>query len=109
MDLHINRYLIEANQTICPLISLEVACNMTTHYEIRRLPSRYTRLSCRKILLFVGDNPNQEIKNPIHNNFEPLNTLIYHLIDEGMSLKGIAEYLIKYKKPNALVRFFNFA
>jgi len=96
MQLNVVRYLIEANQTVCPLISLEVACNMTTHEQIRRFPSLYERLSCRKILNFLGDNPNTRIRNPDSEEKENLNVLIYHLIDNGWSLKSIGEYLRSY-------------
>ena len=96
MNLNINRYLIEADQTQCPLISLEVACNMTNHEEIRRFPSKYERLSCRKILNFVGDDPNFEVLNPDSEDYEKLNVMIYHLIDNGWGLKQIGEYLHNY-------------
>lgn len=96
MNLNIIRYLIESNQKSCPLISLEVECNMTTHEEIRRFPSKYERLSCRKILNFVGDNPDTQVENPDSNEVENLNVLIYHLIDNGWVLKDIGNYLHNY-------------
>jgi len=98
MNLNINRYLIEADQSVCPLISLEVACNMTTYDEIRRFPSLYERLSCKKILNFVGDNPDVNIYNPKSEQYERLNVLIYHLIDEGWTLEEIGNYLRKYRQ-----------
>jgi len=100
MKLDIVRYLIEADQTACPLISLEVACNMTTFEEIRRFPSKYERLSCRKILNFVGDDPEIQIENPDTDEVEKLNVLIYHLIDNGWALKQIGEYLHNYGNGN---------
>ena len=69
---------------------------MTNHEEIRRFPSKYERLSCRKILNFVGDNPNFEVLNPDSEDYEKLNVMIYHLIDNGWKLKQIGEYLRKY-------------
>lgn len=93
MQLNIIRYLIEADQKTCPLISLEVACNMTTFEEIRMLPQHYQRQSCRRVLEFVGDNPNSKIYNPNNERIERLNVLIYHLIDDGWELKSIGEYL----------------
>ena len=93
MKLNIIRYLIEANQKVCPLISLEVACNMTTYEEIRLLPQHYERQSCSRVLKFVGDNPNIRIYNPENERNERLNVLIYHLIDDGWALKSIGEYL----------------
>jgi hypothetical protein len=93
MKLNIIRYLKEADESQCPLISLEVACNMTTMEEIRKLPSHYERLSCRKILQFVGDNPSTRILNPDTDEVEKLNVVIYRLIDNGWDLKEIADYL----------------
>jgi uncharacterized membrane protein len=93
MKLEIIKYLREADQTICPLISLEVACNMTTHEEIRRFPSKYERLSCKKILNFVGDNPNIMLYDPYNDKDYPLNVLIFNMIDQGKTLKQIGDYL----------------
>lgn len=93
MELNIIRYLKEADQKTCPLISLEVSCNMTTFEEIRRLPQHYERLSCRRVLQFVGDNPNVRVVNPNTDQRERLNILLFHLIDDGWDLKDIGEYL----------------
>jgi hypothetical protein len=97
MNFNITRYLIEANQKVCPLISLEVACNMTTHEEIRRLPQNYERNSCRRVLQFVGDNPSTMIFNPDSQEHEKLNLLLYHLIDNGWELQKIGNYLKNYQ------------
>jgi len=91
--LNIIKYLREADQTVCPLISLEVSCNMLTHEEIRFMPQKYERLSCRKILLFVGDNPNLEYYDPFNDRYCPLNVLIYNMIDQGKKLYEIADHL----------------
>jgi hypothetical protein len=96
MQLNIVRYLIEADQKTCPLISLEVACNMSNYEEIRRLPQNYERNSCRRVLQFVGDNPNTVVFNPDSHQSERLNVLLYHLIDNGWELAKIGNYLRNY-------------
>lgn len=93
MTLNIIKYLREADKDVCPLISLEVACNMTTHEEIRKLPSHYNRLSCRRILNFVGDDPEIRYYDPYYDEYYPLNVLIYNMIDYGKTLRQIADHL----------------
>ena len=95
MKLNIIKYLREADQNVCPLISLEESCNMLTHEEIRYLPQHYERLSCAKILRFVGDDPNIEIYYSKNDKWYKLNVLIYLQIDDGMTLTQIANYLEK--------------
>ncbi len=98
LKFNITKYLLDANQDSCPLIELEVACNMTNHEEIRRFPSKYERLSCRRILLFVGDDPDRIILYPLGNqNIKmKLNKVIFRLIDNGWSLARIGNYLDSY-------------
>ena len=91
--LNIIKYLREADQNVCPLISLEVSCNMLTHEEIRFLPQKYERLSCARILKFVGDDPKLEFYDPINDRYYPLNVLIYNMIDQGKTLREIADHL----------------
>ena len=93
MKLNIIEHMINSNQNVCPLISLEIEIGMLSHYEIRKLPAHYERLSCKKILLFVGDNPDLLIKCPVDKFNKKLNVLIYDLIDYGFSLKSIGDYL----------------
>ncbi|GEM_PF-4695158 len=103
LKFNITKYLLDANQDSCPLIELEVCCNMTTHEEIRRFPSKYERLSCRKILQFVGDDPNRLIIYPLDNQKMKLNIVIYKLLDQGWGLARIGNFLNSYheeKKQN---------
>lgn len=96
-NLEIITYLEKANQTVCPLISLEVACNMLTHEEIRFLPQKYQRLSCTRILKFVGDDPNTWVNYSLERDDSgseiELYLMIYLLIDHGWSLARIAKEL----------------
>lgn len=96
LKFNITKYLLDANQDSCPLIELEVACNMTTHEEIRRFPSKYERLSCRRILQFVGDDPDRLINYPLTATKMKLNKVIFHLLDEGWGLARIGNFLNSY-------------
>lgn len=93
MKMNITKYLMEANQKTCPLISLEVSCGMITHWWIRHFPTLYTRLSCRKILNFVGDNPETEIYDYVYDAYYPMNVFIFNAIDRGMTLKEIGRHI----------------
>lgn len=97
LKFNITKYLLDANQDSCPLIELEVACNMTTHEQIRRFPSKYERLSCRRILQFVGDDPDRLIFYPLSPTTKmKLNKVIFHLLDEGWGLARIGNFLNSY-------------
>jgi len=93
LNLNIVEHLKNANQKVCPLISLEVECGMITHWWIRNFPTLYSRLSCRKILQFVGDNPETMIYD-FHNDCNyPMNVFIFNAIDRGMTLDEIGRYI----------------
>ena len=102
MKLNITKYLLEANQKVCPLISLEVECNMITHWWIRHFPTLYSRLSCRKILNFVGDDPYKMIYDYHNDKYYPMNVFIYNAIDRGMTLKQIGEYILREQEVEVL-------
>jgi len=93
MNMNITKYLHDANQKVCPLISLEVECGMITHWWIRNFPTLYSRLSCRKILNFVGDDPNTMIYDFRNEGNYPMNVFIYNAIDRGMTLDEIGRYI----------------
>jgi len=93
MNMNITKYLHDANQKVCPLISLEVECGMITHWWIRHFPTLYSRLSCRRILQFVGDNPDTPIYDYHNDRDYPMNVFIYNAIDRGMTLREIGIYI----------------
>lgn len=93
MNLNIVKYLLHANQKVCPLISLEVDCGMLTHEHIRMLPSHYKRLSCRKVLQFCGDDPDILIYDCEYGKEYPMNVFIFNAIDRGMPLREIGRYI----------------
>ena len=102
MNLNIVKYLLNANQKVCPLISLEVDCGMLTHWWIRTFPTLYKRLSCRKVLQFCGDNPDTMIYDCYNDKYYPMTVFIFTAIDRGMPLREIGRYIEREQEVEIL-------